>query len=204
MDTTASAPRATGTTLHSAVEASWDFEAAMYRAVLQKAIAEWEARGGSLACRLGIGGMALATLLMLHVPDHPLLRPEDYVQSDEREEQAWVRALLLSEFEVASDETTCLAAIIARRSMDGNHLWEDLGLSDRASLTRLMRMYFPALAGRNVDNMRWKRFFFRQLCDADGLSHCTSPTCCDCPDLAGCFEPGSVEALMAQAKSAPD
>ena len=51
--------------------------------------------------------------------------------------------------------------------------------------------------------MRWKRFLYRQLCEEEGMSHCTSPTCSSCIDVDKCFEPQSTEALLARAKHAP-
>lgn len=178
-------------------------EDAAFTCILQKTLALRGLCGGGLARRIGIGGTALGVLLMLYVPGHPVLAPDDYAQEDEGEEQAWVRDLLLAHAEPGCEASRVLAFLIARRSMEGGHLWEDLGLPDRTMLTSIMRQFFPDLAARNVDNMRWKRFFFRQLCEADGLSHCTSPTCCTCPDVELCFEPGSTEALLARNKTAP-
>lgn len=178
-------------------------EALAFTCILQHALAERDLRGGGLACRIGIGGTALGVLLMLYVPGHPVLTPDDYAQNDESAEQGWVRDLLLAHAEPGCDASRVLAFVIARRAMEGGHLWEDLGLSDRPMLTSIMRQFFPELAARNVDNMRWKRFFFRQLCEAEGLAHCTSPTCCTCPDVDLCFEADSAEALIARSKSAP-
>ncbi|MBL8565136.1 MAG: nitrogen fixation protein NifQ [Hyphomicrobiaceae bacterium] len=172
--------------------------------VLEKGLGERDLRGGTLARRIGVGGTSLGVLLMLYVPGHPVLVPDDYVQQDVSEEQAWVRDLLMAYTTPDNETSRVLAHIIARRSIEGGHLWEDLGLPDRPMLTSTMRQFFPDLAALNVDNMRWKRFFFRQLCEAEGMAHCTSPTCCTCPDVERCFEPGSVDALMARAKTPPD
>lgn len=179
-------------------------ERSVFTCVLEKVLAERDRKGGSLAARLGVGGTSLGILLMLFVPGHPVLAPEDYVMEDVSEEQAWVRDLLLADAVVGSEAARVLAAILARRSMEGGHLWEDLGFPERSMLTYAMNQYFPDLAARNVDNMRWKRFYFRQLCVAEGLMHCTSPTCCTCPDVDRCFEPGSAEAMIARSKSVPE
>lgn len=171
-------------------------------AVIERALSERDLKGGRLADRVGVGGTALAVMLMLFAPGHPVLAPEDYVQRDGSEEQGWVRDLLVAGMTEDTETTRWLAAIIARRAMEGAHLWEDLALPDRPTLTRLMERHFAPLAARN-SGMRWKRFFFRQLCEVEGLSHCTSPTCCACPDVDLCFEPGAAEALIARQKSAP-
>lgn len=37
---------------------------------------------------------------------------------------------------------------------------EDLGLRGREDVSRLLRAYFPDLYHKNIQNLRWKRFFF--------------------------------------------
>lgn len=170
--------------------------------MLEKCLAERDQFGGRMADRLGVAGTKLAILLMLNLPGHPLLAPEDYEASDEPEEQAWVRDLLLRNVATDLEITPWLAEIIARRAMQGNHLWEDLGLPSRDALNKLMARHFTPLFEANQGRMRWKRFFYRALCEEEGLSHCTSPTCADCEDVERCFEPDSVEAQMARAKRA--
>ena len=53
----------------------------------------------------------------------------------EDDEIAMVRELLLANRSSDGDIGRCLAAMIARRAMEPNHLWEDLGLRDRTELT---------------------------------------------------------------------
>lgn len=189
-----------------AVPTAWDdaeFDSMVIGCLVRKALAEKAELGGHLGRRLGVGGTALCTLLLLVAPDHPLLVAEDYVPQDACEEQAWVRSLLLRNVSTDLELSRWLAAIVARRAMEGSHLWEDLGLPNRDALTRLLQRHFAPLAIRNVNNMRWKRFLFRLLCEDEGLVHCTSPTCCSCPDVDKCFEPSSAEAMIARAKQAP-
>ncbi len=173
------------------------------RCLVHKALAERGDDAGSLARRIGIGGSALCTLLLTVAPDHPLLVAEDYVPSDTSEEQTWVRNLLLHNVSTDLELSRWLAAILARRAMEANHLWEDLGLPNRGALSRMLQRHFAPLVIRNVNDMRWKRFFFRVLCEDEGLVHCSSPTCSACVDVDRCFEPGSAEAMIARAKQAP-
>jgi nitrogen fixation protein NifQ len=179
------------------------FDRQIFRGIIGRALDERALPGGSLARRLGLGGTALCIMLELHFPDHPPLSPEDYAAIDEAEEQGWVRDLMMRGRSTPGDASRWLAAIIARRALEAAHLWEDLGLPDRPTLRRLMERHFAPLAARNTQNMRWKRFFYRCLCEEDGLSHCTSPTCSACPEVPNCFAPESAEAIMAQAKRAP-
>jgi len=180
------------------------FDRMILTCVLQKALGERDRAGGSLARRIGVGGTALGVLLMLYVPGHPVLAPDDYRSEDESDEQTWVRDLLERNMTADADGGRWLAAIVARRSMEAAHLWEDLGLPDRTALTLLMQRHFAPLAAQNAGGeMRWKRFFYRQLCEEEGMTHCTSPTCSNCADIPKCFAPDSAEALIARSKQAP-
>jgi nitrogen fixation protein NifQ len=88
--------------------------------------------------------------------------------------------------------------MVARRAMEPNHLWEDLGLRERAELSRLLMHHFAPLAARNTGNMRWKRFFYRMLCEDDGFVMCTTPVCTQCNDFDLCFGEESGESRMAE------
>jgi len=80
-----------------------------------------------------------------------------------------------------------LASILARRAMGEDHLWQDLGLFNRGELNRLLARHFPALHAGNTKNMRWKKFFYRRLCEIEGFSLCTAPHCSVCVDFDSCF-----------------
>jgi nitrogen fixation protein NifQ len=91
-----------------------------------------------------------------------------------------------------SDETRELAVFIANASMGDNHLWQDMGLPNRGVLNELMQTSFPSLAAKNTDNMKWKKFFYKQLCERADIFICKSPSCGVCIDYDKCF--GSEEA----------
>ena len=52
-----------------------------------------------------------------------------------------------------------------------------------------MQRHFPRLAALNSRDMKWKKFFYRLLCDRAGIPICKSPNCADCCDYAFCFGP---------------
>jgi nitrogen fixation protein NifQ len=86
--------------------------------------------------------------------------------------------------------TYALARLIAGTCCSGsNHLWQDLKLSSRAELSQLMRDYFPALVAKNSSDMKWKKFFYRQLCEQENVLICKSPSCGVCVDYELCFGP---------------
>lgn len=96
-------------------------------------------------------------------------------------------AMLMEHRSYADEEGTWLAHAVATACMGGNHLWQDLGLPDRAALSWLMQHHFTSLAGRNAGDMKWKKFFYRQLCERADLFVCKSPSCGDCSDYLLCF-----------------
>lgn len=118
----------------------------------------------------------------------------------EDDEVAIVRGLLMAHRSQESDAARWLAAMIARRAVEPNHLWEDLGLRNRAELSRLLMRHFPSLAVQNIRNMRWKRFFYRMLCEADGMVLCSTPVCTECSDFDHCFGEETGESRLARAR----
>jgi nitrogen fixation protein NifQ len=49
--------------------------------------------------------------------------------------------------------------------------------------------------------MRWKRFFYRMLCEAEGFTLCSTPVCTDCTDFDLCFGEETGESRLASARS---
>lgn len=81
-----------------------------------------------------------------------------------------------------------LAQALAQASMGPRHLWEDLGLGSRDQLNALMQEHFTSLKALNAKNMRWKKFFYRALCERAEVLICKSPHCEQCEDQPQCFE----------------
>lgn len=96
--------------------------------------------------------------------------------------------LLCESRTVPDEDSTWLAYAVATACMGGNHLWQDMGLPSRGMLTSLLRTHFTALAARNVHDMKWKKFFYRELCQRAEVV-CASPSCGECVDYAKCFGP---------------
>lgn len=117
------------------------------------------------------------------------------------EEAGDLFALLFAYRRDQCPETAWLARAIASAAMRDNHLWQDMGLPNRAFLSALMREYFPGLSARNVGDMKWKKFFYRQLCERAGVPICKSPNCAECVDFSVCFGPEAGDPLIAGAAS---
>lgn len=125
-----------------------------------------------------------------------LLAEPEAAAFDDEEEQ--LRQLLAAHQASAAPEALWFTAMITRRSMSGDHLWQDLGLLDRGELNRLMWERFPTLAARNVANMKWKKFFYRMLCELEGFTLCTAPSCRECCDFDNCFGAETGESALAR------
>jgi len=125
---------------------------------------------------------AIAKALTLAVPKPAL--PDS--GSDEFVDLA---ALLLEGRSVADESTRWLAWAIATAAMAPDHLWQDMGLPCRGVLNQLLAEHFAALHRKNIGDMKWKKFFYRQLCQREEVAICRSPSCATCSDYAHCFGP---------------
>lgn len=118
-------------------------------------------------------------------PERDALR-EELLQLRHEEWQALVGLLTAGQAAGKRGEPR-MTAIVAAACLGGNHLWRDLGLRSREELRTLLMHNFPLLAMRNVHDMRWKKFFYKQLCEQDGGHVCRAPTCEACPTYPDCF-----------------
>ncbi|MGY4315195.1 nitrogen fixation protein NifQ [Bradyrhizobium sp. JR3.5] len=170
------------------------------RHVLASILAAATMDGGPLPEKAGLSGLELAALLHRYFPSLEIKLAAQLLtfKCDENDEIAMVRDLLLKQRSTEGDIGRWLAAMIARRAIEPDHLWEALGLRNRGELSRLLSRHFAPLAARNINNMRWKRFFYRMLCEDEGLAMCTTPVCTQCNDFSLCFGEESGESRMAE------
>lgn len=162
---------------------------------------EWNS-GGSLADALGISGKALRSAIYHYFPGtigQLELCGLDCEVSVTDEEQS-LRLLLQRSRSTSGPLDSLLAIILARRAMRPNHLWQDLGLTNRGELSALMQRHFAPLVLRNQQDMKWKKFFYRMICHDDSYRLCAAPSCSECSDFHGCFGDESGESLLAQVR----
>ena len=90
-----------------------------------------------------------------------------------------------------SDSITCrwITAIVAAGCLGADHLWRDLGLKNRDMLSQLMSFNFQKLWRLNDRDMKWKKFLYKQLCEAEGGYVCRAPSCEECKGFSECFAP---------------
>ncbi|MDY6830221.1 MAG: nitrogen fixation protein NifQ [Pseudomonadota bacterium] len=82
-----------------------------------------------------------------------------------------------------------IAVVVASACLGSRHLWRDLGLASRDRLRELLSHNFPSLVARNTRDMRWKRFFYHELCERGGGIACLAPSCDQCSSRPECFGP---------------
>lgn len=155
-------------------------------------IASWQRGGGTMPARLGLPPAAFRRLVEHHFPGFPvetLQTRGDAMDGDRWDELEELLRLMLRDRAGESPSEVWMAQVVSAGCMGSAHLWQDLGLWSRPDLTQLMRRNFPALAGRNVKDMKWKRFLYKQLCEAEGIYTCRSPSCEACSDYHACFRP---------------
>lgn len=159
---------------------------------------------------LGLTRQALQTLVRRHVPQVSAALATLPVTAgpgeDAIEEPDYRNFVLEHRAGRLAEEEVWLAAIIARRSLGPNHLWQDLGLGSRNELNVLLSRHFPALVRRNRNDMKWKKFIYRQLCERDGIRICKAPNCAVCSDFHSCFggEDGEPLDALAHLRRAAD
>jgi len=97
--------------------------------------------------------------------------------------------LLLEHRTHPDKESEWLAFAIATACMGNDHLYQDMGLPNRQILSSLLSEYFTGLFALNTGNMKWKKFFYKQLCNRSGVNACRAPSCQVCADYLKCFGP---------------
>ncbi len=176
------------------------FMAHVFACILAIGLRDAHRDGTSLCAAVGLNRSQIEALAGAWLPallaQIDLSAEPETATADDEEEQ--LRLLLETHQADATSETLWLTAMVTRRSMSDNHLWQDLGLLDRSELNRLMNERFPNLASKNISNMKWKKFFYRMLCEMEGFSLCTAPTCSECADFNDCFGEETGQSALAR------
>lgn len=157
---------------------------------LARMLASWSAGEGALPDCLGLEPEEYRRLLDtffpgVRVPEKALRLPADGSRFPEADD---LLALFLSHAQSPRlPETRWIAAVLVAACLGNDHLWQDLGLWSRADLSLLLAYNFPALAMLNTGGMKWKKFLYKKLCEAEGIYVCRAPSCAVCVDYAHCF-----------------
>ena len=145
---------------------------------------------GALPPCLGLDEKEYSALLATHFPGVQLIvRCSNNTDDPRALERDDVLGLLLEHCAHRNMSEQWMAEIVTTACMASDHLWQDLGLWSREYLSRLMKQNFPSLAAKNVHDMKWKKFLYKQLCEQEGINACRAPSCEYCADYLNCFGP---------------
>lgn len=175
----------------------WLLEGACTRdpncALLAEIMASWEQGLSALPARLGLASADYRALLKHYFGLEPeaISGPIGKDELDPRLDdiQEFLLKLMRDQAAHEGPEPRWIAQLIATACQGRQHLWEDLGVWNRASLGQLLAHNFPDLAARNTRDMKWKKFLFKQLCETEGIYICRAPTCDQCSEFSDCFGP---------------
>ncbi|MGX5844529.1 nitrogen fixation protein NifQ [Mesorhizobium sp. ArgA1] len=179
------------------------FDEYVLACVLSKALKEIDASEATATEATGLSRAELRGILIDHFPHVPIsaFALEEATDVEPDMEEQLLRDLLLAQSRPEDPASARFAKIIARRAMRDDHLWQDLGLFNRAELSRLLATQFPTLAAGNTKNMKWKKYLYRMLCEAEGFSICTAPSCRQCSDFESCFGSEEDESRLARIRN---
>ncbi|NRP75962.1 hypothetical protein ILFOPFJJ_06886 [Ensifer psoraleae] len=137
-----------------------DFDQYVFSCVLLHALEEIAADVATATEATGLSRAELRNVLSRSVPAAVIqaFGVEKVREAEPGVEEELLRDLLLAHARPGDSISACFAKIIARRAMRHDHLWLELGLSDRAELSLLLATHFPTLAAGNTSNTKWKRY----------------------------------------------
>ena len=158
---------------------------------LAQIIASWQAGEGVLPHSLGLSDLQFTALLSLYFPGFmispaaPSGKILDFSRMLEKQDlEKYLRYYAVP----SAHESEWLIGLIVAACLGSDHLWQDLGLFSRNELSGLLKHNFPGMADKNTKDMKWKKFIYKQLCEAEGLYVCRAPSCEVCKDYPLCFE----------------
>lgn len=153
-------------------------------------LSSWQMGLGDMPDDLGLGAVDYKALLGLHFPQ---LEKTELILADRKntlqrdDERHEVYKLLISYRAGHSVSEAWMAKIVAQACQGQDHLWQDMGLWSRGQLSELLQTNFPLFAKKNTQNMKWKKFIYKQLCLTEGIYVCRAPSCEVCDDYDDCF-----------------
>ncbi|MEI9413999.1 nitrogen fixation protein NifQ [Mesorhizobium sp. Cs1321R2N1] len=185
------------------IDPAVSFDEHVLACVLSRALEEIDRGEATATQATGLTRADLRDVLTDRFPDVPVsaFALEAATDVEPAMEEQLLRDLLLAQARPGDSASAWFAKIIARRAMRDDHLWQDLGLFNRAELSRLLATHFPTLAAGNTRNMKWKKYLYRMLCEAEGFSLCTAPSCRQCSDFESCFGSEEDESCLARIRN---
>ena len=159
---------------------------------LAQIIASWQVGVGALPDYLGLQPKEFQLLMLRYFPGYHLTGTinsgikADFSRMLEKQDlEQFLRRFVA----VQSELSESLISMLVAACLGSDHLWQDMGLWSRMDLSGLLGHNFPQLTMLNHKDMKWKKFLYKQLCEAEGIYVCRAPSCEVCKDYAHCFGP---------------
>lgn len=86
----------------------------------------------------------------------------------------------LKKYAIDDEARYVIAPLIAKKSLEMNHLYQDLGFKNRIEMGHYMGRHFPHLAELKPKEKLWKKFLYDEI----GM---VAPACATCNDQEHCF-----------------
>jgi nitrogen fixation protein NifQ len=157
---------------------------------LAQIIASWLVGEGALPDYLGLQPMQFQRLwVQCFSGYHPTdsARPAKTADFSRMLEKQDLEQFLRRYAAEQNEQSEWLISMIVAACLGSDHLWQDLGLWSRKELSALLAHNFPEMAALNNRDMKWKKFLYKQLCEAEGIYVCRAPSCEECKDYSLCF-----------------
>jgi len=135
-------------------------------------------------------GKAVTTTIEIRKTAVPIIKGYQTAENRKTEVDDLVN-LFLANRSLNTEEEVWFAKIIATSALGENHLWQDLGLTGREDVSCLLKLFFTKLYAKNT-GMKWKKFFYKQLCDMEEIKVCKAPSCSVCDHYSNCFGPEDI------------
>ncbi|MDX2470734.1 MAG: nitrogen fixation protein NifQ [SAR324 cluster bacterium] len=155
-------------------------------------LANWMAGLGALPDGLGLDEEGFFELLSYYFPTlivdffAPSKMTFDESRLPEREE---LERLLGNHQDKTQKVGNLWLKVLVAGLNGSDHLWEDMGFDHRGELSLFIATFFPELSVKNTQNMKWKKFIYKQMCIAEEIGYtCRAPSCEVCADYENCFE----------------
>ena len=87
---------------------------------------------------------------------------------------------LLHSYGVNAFAQNILARWVAHKSLEMNHMYQDLGFKSRTQMGEFMKKNFPEFAAKKPKDKLWKKFIYDEIGRV-------APACATCDDQATCF-----------------
>lgn len=86
----------------------------------------------------------------------------------------------LKKYAINDEARYIIAPHVAKKSLEMNHLYQDMGFKNRIEMGQYMKRYFPHLSEMKPKDKLWKKYIYDSIGEV-------APACATCNDQEHCF-----------------